>query len=51
MRRGTKDKLFSRILEEIERSDGEVALSLAGFAIVKVPSVDVTLGVDGRIGV
>jgi len=43
MRRGIKDGLFGKILEEVEQSNGKVVLASATFAIVGVPAVDVRL--------
>ncbi len=42
-RRLTKDKLFTRILEEIEASDGRIALGSATFELVEAPRIDVRL--------
>lgn len=46
-RRITKDELFFRVLEEIDRSGGRVALASATFQIVETPVLDVRL-TDGR---
>jgi len=43
-RRGTKDKLFSRILEEVEKSKGKVVLASATFELVGLPPVQVHVG-------
>lgn len=42
-RRATKDQLFSRILDEIEKSEGRLALASATFHIVETPVLDVRL--------
>jgi small-conductance mechanosensitive channel len=42
-RRRTKDRLFTRILEEIEASDGRIAIASATFHLVETPVVDVRL--------
>jgi small-conductance mechanosensitive channel len=41
VRRTTKDALFRRILEEIERTEGKVALASATFELVGVPPITV----------
>jgi small-conductance mechanosensitive channel len=41
VRRTTKDALFRRILEEIERTEGKVALGSATFELVGVPPITV----------
>ncbi len=40
-RRTTKDLLFTRILEEIDKTEGEVALAGATLAITETPTIDV----------
>jgi hypothetical protein len=45
-RRGTKDRIFTRILEEIERTEGRVAIASMTVHIVETPVFDVRL--DGR---
>ncbi len=40
-RRATKDRIFTRLLEEIAASDGKVAMASATFEIVGLPPVDV----------
>ncbi len=40
-RRGVKDRLFSRILEDVEKTDGRVALASATFHLVETPVIDV----------
>lgn len=42
-RRGTKDKLYRRILDEIDGTGGRVALASATFHIVETPVLDVRL--------
>lgn len=41
LRRATKDKLFSRILDELEKTNGRVALASATFEIAEAPTIDV----------
>ncbi|MEO5826295.1 MAG: mechanosensitive ion channel domain-containing protein [Gemmatimonadales bacterium] len=42
-RRRTKDELFTRILEEVEASEGRIALASATFELVEAPRLDVRL--------
>jgi small-conductance mechanosensitive channel len=42
-RRLTKDRLFTRLLEEIDRTGGRVALASATFHLVEAPELKVTL--------
>ena len=42
-RRATKDQLFTRILDEIDKTDGRLALASATFHIVETPVLDVKL--------
>ena len=42
-RRGTKDRLFTRILEEVDKTEGRVALASATFHLVETPVFDVRL--------
>lgn len=42
-RRRTKDELFTRILEEVEASEGRIALASATFELVEAPRFDVRL--------
>ncbi len=42
-RRTTKDELWTRVLEEVERTGGRVALASATFEIVQTPTIDVRL--------
>jgi small-conductance mechanosensitive channel len=42
-RRTTKDKLFMKILDEIELSGGKIALASATFHIVEAPTINVKL--------
>jgi small-conductance mechanosensitive channel len=43
-RRATKDRLFTRILEEIESSAGRVAIASTTLQLVDLPAVEVRLG-------
>jgi hypothetical protein len=47
-RRITKDRLFSRILEEIDNSHGQVALASATFELVGLPPLDIRLPPAGQ---
>ena len=40
-RRAVRDRLFTRLLEEVDKSQGRVRLASATFEIVNLPSVDV----------
>lgn len=42
-RRGTKDALFTRILDEFEKTDGKVEFASATFHLVETPIIDVRL--------
>lgn len=42
-RRGTRDRLFTRILDAFDRSEGKVALASATFHLVEAPTIDVRL--------
>ena len=42
-RRSTKDILFSRLVEEIEKSDGKISLASATFELVGMPALDVNI--------
>ncbi len=42
-RRSTKDRLFTRLLEEIDKTDGQVGIAAATLNIEKVAPVDVRL--------
>ncbi|MBC8448831.1 MAG: mechanosensitive ion channel family protein [Chloroflexi bacterium] len=42
-RRATKDRLFTRILEEFEKTEGRVAIASATLQIVEVPRFDVRM--------
>lgn len=42
-RRAVKSQLFKRILEDVDRSDGQVALASATFHLVEAPTFDVRL--------
>jgi len=46
-RRTTKDRLFTRILEEIDASAGRVGIASATFQLVEAPVVDVRLRTEG----
>ena len=48
MRRGAKDKLFTRILEEIDETHERVGIAAATLNIEKMPPLSVTVG--GRAG-
>jgi small-conductance mechanosensitive channel len=45
-RRGTKDAITMRILEEIEASQGQVAIASATFALVEAPALEIRLSGD-----
>ncbi|MEQ1793505.1 MAG: mechanosensitive ion channel family protein, partial [Nitrospira sp.] len=42
-RRITKDQLFTRILEEVDQTNGRVALASATFHLVETPEIKVQL--------
>jgi hypothetical protein len=42
-RRYTKDALFTRILDEVDKTEGRVALASATFHLVETPVIDVRL--------
>jgi small-conductance mechanosensitive channel len=42
-RRRTKDRLFTRILEEVDASDGRFGLASATFQLVEAPTIDVRM--------
>lgn len=42
-RRSTKDELFTRILDEFEKTGGKVAFASATFHLVETPTIDVRL--------
>jgi small-conductance mechanosensitive channel len=42
-RRKTKDRLFTRIMEEVDKSQGTVNVASASFELVKLPPVEVSL--------
>ena len=42
-RRGTKDQLFTRILEELDKTDGRIAIASMTIQIVETPAFDVRL--------
>lgn len=46
-RRITKDRLFTRILDEFEKTDGRVAFASSTYHIVETPVFDVRLRQDG----
>ncbi len=49
-RRSTKDRLFTRILEEIDASNGRIHLASSTFELVNAPNFDVTFAAGkGRI--
>ena len=43
VRRSIKDQFFTRILEEIEKTEGKVTLASATFQVVETPVIDVRL--------
>ena len=45
-RRSVQDQIFTRILDEIEKTDGRVALASATFEVVRVPELEVKLKND-----
>jgi len=47
-RRHMKDLLFTRILEEIEASEGRIAIASATFQLVEAPAIDVQIREAGR---
>ncbi len=47
-RRTTKDQLFTRILDEVEKTNGRVALASATFHLVEAPVIDVRLSDRGK---
>jgi len=42
-RRPTKDRIFTRVLEEFEKTGGKVSIASATFQLVEVPRIDVKL--------
>lgn len=42
-RRGTKDILFTRILDEFEKTEGKVSFASATFHLVEAPTIDVRI--------
>jgi hypothetical protein len=42
-RRTTKDKLFTRILEEFDKNSEKIGLASATFQIVETPTINVSL--------
>lgn len=49
-RRSTKDRIFTRLLEEVDLSDGRIKLASATFDIVSLPRFNVQLnGVNGNV--
>lgn len=42
-RRGTKDELFTRILEEIDKSGGRVGIASTTIHLVETPPLDVNI--------
>ncbi len=49
-RRGTKDVLFTKLLERIDASDGRVAIASGTYDVVGLPTVRVELQPGGRPG-
>ncbi|MGB5596254.1 MAG: mechanosensitive ion channel domain-containing protein [Crocosphaera sp.] len=43
MRRGIKDELFMRILEEVDKTEGKVSLASATFHLVEAPTLNVNI--------
>jgi hypothetical protein len=48
-RRGTKDRLWTKLLAAIEATGGSVSMASATFQLVQVPTIDVRLQRDERI--
>ncbi len=46
-RRGTKDELFTRLLDEFANTDGKVAIASTTVQLVELPAVDIRLTTDG----
>ncbi len=46
LRRGTKDRLFTIILDSIAQSEGKVSMASATFHLVEAPTIDVRLKQD-----
>jgi len=44
MRRGTKDRIFTRILEEIDKTDDQVGIAASTLNIEKMPPLSVSVG-------
>jgi len=42
-RRTTKDKLFTRILEEVDKNSEKIGLASATFQLVEAPTIDISL--------
>ncbi len=49
-RRATKDRLFTRILEEVDRSDDRVRIATAGFEVLSTPALDVRVSSRNAAG-
>ncbi len=47
-RRAIKDKIFTRILEEIEKTQGRVAIASTTFQLVEAPPIDVRISKETR---
>ncbi len=48
-RRATKDRLFTRILEEVDASGGRVGIAASTLNIEKVAPLEVHIAADGRL--
>jgi small-conductance mechanosensitive channel len=46
-RRATKDRLYTRILEEVDRSQGRLRIATAGFELLSAPALEVDVGAPG----
>lgn len=42
-RRVTKDRLFCRLLEEVDKSPNRLRIATAGFEVLSVPGIDVSV--------
>ncbi|MHB9031320.1 MAG: mechanosensitive ion channel family protein, partial [Candidatus Latescibacterota bacterium] len=47
-RRGTKDQIFTRLLEEIKQSGGRVQIATTSFRVTSVPDVNVSVKREGQ---
>ncbi len=46
-RRGTKDRLFTRMLDEFDKTEGKVAIASTTIQLVELPALNVRLAADG----